>query len=233
MDVQTFDARVYAEVANKNSKSLDVLKQARVRQLKELSSVRTLAMEATTSFTASVGAPYLGEYADSTITDFPADVMEIDRVWYLTGSTRHDIPGPFGMDEIRYFNERNNAHVTGPEPRRWAWFGGKLWWAPTLSAAKVLYIDYFKDATKDTATGAAITEASTTHTNPWFDRGELVLRYAVLAEYYANPLFLDERMAQACLAQRGAYLATMEREVSLRKGVHVRAPGVLGGYVFE
>lgn len=233
MDVQTFDARVYAEVANKNSKSLDVLKQARVRQLKELSSARTLMMEATASFTAPIASPHLGEYVDSAVLGFPADVMEIDRLWYLTGSTRHDIPGPFGMDEIRFFNERNFAHATGPDPQRWAWFGNKLWLAPTLSANKTLYIDYFKDATRDTASGAAITEASTTHTNPWFDRGELVLRYAVLADYYANPLFLDERMAQACLSQRGAYLATMQREVSLRKGVHVRAPGVLGGHVFE
>lgn len=229
MTFSAFIAQVYGEILNRNTKSLDLVKQATVRQLKMLSSVRTLMMEATATFTASVANPYAGEYVDSTISGFPADAAEIDTLYYQTGTIRYYVDGPVPIERIRFHGGMPAAQlISTPTPDRWAWFSQKLWFAPPLSAAKELKIDYFRDATRDTATGNELTTASTTQTNPWFDRGEVVLRYFVLADYFANPLFLDAAKASACLEQARAQLDALTREYHMKKGSAIQAPGVLG-----
>lgn len=231
MDFSTFISRLYAEVRNKNSSTLDDLKRITVRQLKELSSTRTLFMESTATFTLSTSAPYLGEYADITVSGFPKDARQIDSVWYLTGTIRNEVDGPKGMNEIRFYNQDPHRAVsaTASYPDIWAWFGQKLWVAPKLTDSLALYLDYFKDATLDTATGNAITESSTTQTNPWFDRGELVLRYAVLGEYFSMPASRDEAAASAALAQRNVFRDTLATEYHQTKGMSFQAPCAWGG----
>ena len=187
-------------------------------------------MEDTATFTLPVSNPHAGEYADSTLSGFPADVMEIDRVWYVSGTAKHEIE-PATMGAVRFWS--GDAAVTTPtssSPAGWAWHEQRLYVVPKLNAAKVLGFDYFKDATLDTASGAAITTASTTQTNPWFDRGELPLRYAVLAEYYAMPATRDTEAAQLCAGMRNQFLDTLRTEYHLRKGGSSQAPMNFGGY---
>lgn len=227
-----FITSLYAEVRNKHSSTLGELRSIAIRQLKELSSTRTLFMEGSASFTLGIGSPYLGEYADSTVAGFPKDVRQIDQVWCLEGTARRPIAGPKGMDEIRFYQSDPYAAAAGatsPYPEIWAWFAQKLWVAPTLSAAKTIYLDYFKDATLDTASGAVITTSSTTQTNPWFDRGELVLRYAVLGEYFSLPASRDPAAAQAALAQRNVFRDTLISEYHQTKGASFQSPCVFGG----
>lgn len=229
MDFSTFIARVYAEVRNKNSTTLDDLKRITVRQLKELSATRTLFMEGSASFSLGIGSPYLGEYADSTVTGFPKDVRQIDSLWYLTGTARTEVCGPKSMQEIRFYDSDPTVVAASTYPDIWAWFSQKLWVAPKLSAARTLYLDYFKDATLDTASGVAISESSTTQTNPWFDRGELVLRYAVLGEYFSLPASRDPEAASAALGQRNVFRDTLYTEYQQTKGMSFQAPCAWGG----
>lgn len=220
---------IYADVFQKNTLILTAIKDITVRQLKELSIFRTLFMEDQASFAISTANPYLGEYADSSTSGFPPDIMEIDTVFYLAGSSssRYEITRA-QMDELRFYDAPRPVSSTSIYPDIWAWFDQKLYVAPKLSSNTTIYIDYFKDATRDTASGNEITSASTTQTNPWFTRGASALRYAVLAEFYAMPGWLDQNRAAAAATQRNAALNQMRDEYNLRKGVQRQAPFCLG-----
>lgn len=229
MTFAQFIAAVNSECQNKNTRTLTVLREVTIRQLKELSSFRTLFMEAEASFTLPVSSPHLGNYADSAVTNFPPDVMEIDRAWYVSGTDKREIDR-VTMDHVRFYSgDYTVTTATSSSPQGWAWFAQKLYVVPRLNAAKAMGFDYFKDATRDTATGAVLTTASTTQTNPWFDRGELALRYAVLAEYYAMPATRDEAAIAPCVAMRNQFLDTLKTEYHLRKGGSGQAPAYFGG----
>lgn len=228
MTFSSFITRIYGELFNKNSKTLDALRQITVRQLKELSSHRTHLMEASASFPIRTVSPYGGEYADASVSGFPPDLMEIDLVTYTSGGERIEVRGPVPHRELRLYTPF--PALTTAYPEVWSWFDEKLWVAPALAAETTLTIDYFRDATRDEATGAVITETSTNETNPWFDRGELVLRYAVLSEYYMMPGWLDAEKAGACVQMRNRYLDTLKQERALREGSSMQAPPNLGGY---
>lgn len=231
-DYASLVTSVYADVFQKNTLILSAIKDITVRQLKELSSFRTLFMEATASFSLSTASPYLGEYADSTVSGFPPDLMEIDTLWYLVGTTtRYEITR-LPMSELRFYDLPGSSISTGAYPDAWAWHDSKLYVAPKVSAARTLYMDYFKDATRNTASGAAISSASTTETNPWFTRGAQALRYAVLAEFYSMPGWLDQARADAAAGQRNAALSQLAAEYHLRKGANLQAPPCLGSDPF-
>lgn len=218
---------LYAEIQNKSPESLTVLREAVLRQLRSLQSVRTLFMEETASFTLPLTAPHLGQYANSALSGFPADVMEIDTVWRVAGTAKVAIRGPFDISEVRTYTSGHYPFTSTVEtglPEIWAWFDDKLWVAPVLDTATAMGFDYFRDATRDTASGAELTTASTTQTNPWFDRGEAALRTAVLADYYSQGQFLDGAKAQAYLGQRNAYLADLKVERRQRLGGNRQAP---------
>lgn len=231
-DFSTLTTSIYADVFQKNSLILQAIKDITVRQLKELSSFRTLMMEDTASFTLSTASPYLGEYADVSVSGFPPDLMEIDTLWYLVGTTtRYEITR-LPMSELRFYDLPGSSISTGAYPDAWAWFDEKLYFAPKVSASRTIYMDYFKDATRNTANGAAITSASTTQTNPWFVRGAQALRYAVLAEFYLMPGWLDQARADAAAGQRNAALSQLASEYHLRKGANLQAPVCLGSDPF-
>lgn len=214
---------IYNQVDKKNTRLQTFIREALIRQLQELSSHRTLFMEETASFTIPLTNPYAGEYADSGLSGFPLDPMEIDTLWYLSGTQRIEVPGPVPHEQVRLFN----SPVTTSTPSCWSWFDQKLWVAPKLAAAKTFYVDYFKDATRDNG-GGVLTSASTTSSNPWFDRGSSVLQYAVLAEVFSSPAWLDQPAADNAAALRNRFLDTLKQEAVLRKGAAFQAPAMLG-----
>jgi hypothetical protein len=232
---EDFIVSIYREVLSKTSLSLTILKEITVRQLAELSSFRTLANEATASFTIRSASPYVGEYADEAIDGFPRDAMEIDLVWYETGTTgnarRFEVAQADSMDEVRmHGRDRLGLTYLVGHPDKYFWFGRKMYFAPAVSEDRTIFCDYFRDARRDSTTGEPITVKSTKETNPWFDRGELVLRNAVLAEYFTMPMFQDQGAAAACAALRNQFLGTMTKELEMKKSSSIQAPAYVPAY---
>lgn len=226
-----FITRLQTEVPNQSTLTLTKLREITIRQLRELSSWRAMFMENSATFTLGIGSPYLGEYVDSAVSGFPPDLMGIDLVYYKIGTQKVEVPPANSMTDLRLHNglERLDLQVTAPHPSVHYWYDDKLWFAPKVTSAQALFMDYFKDATRDTVSGSVLTESSTTQTNPWFDRGELALRYAVLAEYYLLPAFRDEAQATACVQLRNRFLATLKDEHYSLKGSSQVAPMNMGG----
>lgn len=214
-----FITRLEASVENKNTRTTTYLKQATVRWLKELSNQRTLMMEASCTF-STVAAQQ--EY-DSATSGFPADAMEFDTVYVQTGSgssvINEEVCGPLPISDIRL---NWGATEQGSTLEGWAWHHQKLLLVPIPSTVLTVKADYFKDATLDTATGAAITEASTTHTNPWFARGEQVLLNAVLYDYYLN-IAKDGEAAQMMQGLFTSGLAVLKDDWLLKRSRGVQA----------
>lgn len=227
MNVSAFDARVYAEVVSKHTNTLTFLRQIRVRQLAELSQHRTLFSEESTTFTFPSGEPYNGEWAGAGAPGFPLDILEVDALYYQTPGTTvwEEVPGPVPINEIRLYT----APLYSVEvpitiyPPCWAWWDDKIW-VPRLQSALSVKIDYWKDGTRDEKTGTKIVEASTTETNGWLNRGEVALRYAVLAEYYLMAASKDDGQASACAALSERALETLRSEARQRKGSSFVAP---------
>lgn len=208
----TFTGNLRDEVQDKNSLTLTLLKRFTVSVLKELSSDRTLAFEASTTFSTTAG---VADYNNSVTSAFPADLLEVTRLYYKTGNTNREIPGPASMDDVR-FRFANEAS-TAAYPTAWGWNANKLVLAPAPSGVITLYLDYLKDGTRDAATGNEITTASTTQTNEWFGRGERALRYAVLEQLYASSTHMDLTRAAAARQMKDEALAVLRREFRLRK----------------
>lgn len=227
-----FVTGVYGDIPNKTSGTLAALRKITIRQLRELSGWRTLFMEATAEFTLPLTAPWGGEYADRNAPGFPPDVLGIDLVYYLVGTQKIEIPRANSMTDLRLASgvPSRIVAVSGGRPEQCFWFDNKLWFEPRVDANATLYMDFFRDATLDLG-GNLITEDSVNETNPWFDRGELALRYAVLSEYYMMPTWRDEAQAQACIQLRNRYLQTLKDEHHSLKGSSQVAPMVMGGSV--
>lgn len=226
MTFSEFITAVYAEIQNKTTTSLTLLKAATVRQLRELSSHRTLFMEDTFRFDTVVGQ----DTYNSATGGFPKDAMQIDALWYVSGSSRYEVPGPITMQEARF---ERSEDATQQYPSGWAWFGDSLVLRDVPSAVVTLEGDYFKDATRDEGSGVEITTSSTTQTNPWFDRGEIVLRNAVLAEFYSLPINRDAEAANNCLGMRNQFLQTLKDEWMLKRATTVQAPLYLGDFIYD
>lgn len=177
---------LYAQIAVKTSKTTTVLKQSIVAALDLLSREKTSFTEDETSFATTASDPTY----DSATTGFPKDLLEIRRLYYKVGSKPIEI-GPIGMDELRFWMDE----VAAQYPRGHAWHDRKLYLGPPPNAALTLYMDYTKDARRDTATGALITVASTTQTNDWFDAGLNALKHKTLEVFYKTPLFQDQGRA--------------------------------------
>jgi hypothetical protein len=220
----TFTTAVYALVDNKNASTLPWLKEATVNQLRELSRTRTTFMERTASFATVAGT---ANY-DSGTTGFPANAMKIDRAYYTFATKQLEIRGPVTMDELRFSWE---STVGVPYPDRWAWFNDDLYLGPKPNSVVTIYLDYFKDGTKDEATGNAITTSSTTQTNGWFDRGYMALRFAVLAEYFKLPPVQDQEKAAFADINRSKALKVLTDEWHMKAGAGGQAPYNLGDTV--
>ena len=225
MGFSAFVASVYDDVPGKHSGTLADLRTITVRQLAELSSRRTLFMQEAVSFTLPATGVYAGQWAGPGLPGFPLDIAEVDGAYYQLGSGREEIEGPVPISEIRtYYPPLAAAQSpTAVYPCKWAWWDDKFWITP-VGASVVIELDIFRDATRDRATGVKIQTDSTNETNGWFERGEIPLRYAVLAEYYLLPASRDEVQAQICATQRNLFLDTLAREVSMHTGSVIQAP---------
>jgi hypothetical protein len=223
VDFQTFIANLYSEVGNKHSETLTQLRRITVRQLKELSQHPYLQMEAETSFQARAGA---NSYGPSDL-GFPGDLFAVERLYYISGtSQRVEIEGPKLMRDLRF--GWNSLASSAQYPLMWGYSARQLYIAPPSTTGITLYMDYTRDATRDEETGVEISETSTTEGNPWFDRAELALRYAVLGEYFSQPRWADDAAVQRCLGMRNQHLDTLKTEFIRRKGSGGQAPMILG-----
>jgi hypothetical protein len=220
--VSEFIANVYAEVVSKHSETLPQLRRIMVRQLKELSSQPFLQMEAEASFQTQPGRNTYGPQD----AGFPGDILALERLYYISGSQRVEVEGPRPMRDIRF--HWASVATSAQYPLFWGWSANQLYIAPPSTTTITLYMDFTRDATRDATTGTLISETSADESNPWFDRAELVLRYAVLGEYFSQPRWADDAEAQRCIGMRNMHLDTLKTEFLRRKGAGGQATMILG-----
>jgi len=185
-----FCNKVYNTVDNKNTRVLPYIKEATVRWLMELSKERMTLLESTFTFTLIQNQ----QTYDGAVSGFPADAIEFDNVWakYVNDATgyKYEVKGPRPISEIS-LSHGPLVYGTnlGIRPYAYAFHDGKMWFSPIPSSAVITVGgEYLRDGTKDAASGNPITVDSTTHTNPWFQRGETALLNAVLFDVYASIL---------------------------------------------
>lgn len=221
-----FITKLEARVENKNTRTTTYLQEATIRWLSELSNQRTLMMEDTFTFSTIAGTQ---EYDSSVAAGFPPDAMEIDTLFVQTGSgtsiTNEEVPGPLTIREIRFGWDAAAQNTT---LEGWCWHNQKLFLVPVPGSVLTVKGDYFKDATRDTATGSLITTSSTTHTNPWFSRGEQALLNAVLYDYYLG-IAKDAEAAQMSQGLFTSALSVLKDDWLLKNARGVQAEWCFGG----
>jgi hypothetical protein len=122
--------------------------------------------------------------------------------------------------------------VSTSYPEGWGWHGRRIVLSGPAAQVLTLRGDYLRDAQRDATTGVLIAESGTDKAeNLWFERGELVLRYAVLAEYYAMPLFRDAAAADTCRGLRNLHLETLKDEWWAHQPRGGQAPAYFGGAI--
>lgn len=228
MSFSTFTTDLYGDVLNRHSGTLAALKAATVRQLRELASRRVHFMESSTTFTLPTAEPYVGEWAGEGVAGWPLDVREIDAVYYRASASSSwcEVPGPVSINEVRSWEPplRVAESPLSIYPLAWAWWDRKLW-VPKLSGDVTLKIDYWKDGTRDEATGTEISTASTNESNEWLDgRGQTALRCGVLADYYLLTASRDETQASIEMGKRNVYLDILKSEGIGFHGTAFQAP---------
>ena len=216
-DYQTFIADRISEVDNRNTRTESYIRSATIRALKEVSSVRCLLREASFNFTTTANQPaYTAGYPD-----FAVDISQILLIYYPTanGSARrmvHRAP----LEEVR----RSGLWQTIANPQRYCWHADSLILGPIPSGAILINVDYQRDALRDSATGNLITTTSTTATNPWFDRGEFILRALVLRDYHMS-ISNDHEKAQSLGQLAAEGMATLKNDFQSLGTSSAQAPG--------
>jgi hypothetical protein len=232
MTFSEFVTDVYGRIGNRATGTLALLRQIVVDQLKECAAKRVAFMQGDQEFTLLAAAPYNGQWAGPEVAGFPKDVSEIHKAYYRYGGTVdrwEPLTGPVPFEQIESFEHQVLLPTPlAVYPLAWSWWGGKFW-VTRLGGDTDLRIQYYRDATRDQATGVEITSSSTTHTNPWFERGVNYLRWAVLLDFYSSPEYTDERQIGICGAQRNLALQQLEKENQLLQPASAQAPMVMGG----
>lgn len=227
MTFSDFVTDLYSGVLNRHSNSLSDLKAATVRTLQELSARRVLFNEGSVELTLPTRAPYGGEWVGPGLDGFPLDILEVDGVYYRSSASSGwcEVPGPVPIGEIRSYEPPLRVAETPLSiyPLAWAWWDNKLWF-PRVSGDVTLKIDFYRDGTRDRATGVPITASSTEETNGWFDRGLQALRSGVLADYYLLAASRDEAQASIEMGKRNVFLDTLSVERRMREGSSFQAP---------
>ncbi len=220
-DFQTFIADRKSEVDNLNTRTENYLRQATVRALKEVSSIRCLLNEASFSFTTTINQQqYTAGYPG-----FALDISKILLIYYpnqpgsATNLSARRIVEKSTLEEVR----RNSIWQTLGIPYRYCWHADSLILGPVPNSAMVLNVDYQRDATRDTLTGNPITTTSTTATNPWFVRGEHILRAIVLRDYHMS-ISNDAGKAQAMGVLASEGMATLRKDFAARGTSSAQAP---------
>lgn len=184
-DYQTFVASRLSEVDYRDSRTETFLKEATVRQLRELSRTPVLFLDGSFAFNTIAGQDnYTTDHVD-----FPADLYSWLGYPYIAQSAspvsaRQFIVGPRSIQEVREANLVSN--LSAVYPGIFAWHNDTMWLSPAPTGIVTIRGDYRRDGRRDSATGNLITTASTTATNGWFDEGENALRCAVLLEYHSS-----------------------------------------------
>jgi hypothetical protein len=174
-----------SETDYRDSRTETFLKEATVRQLRELSRTPVLFLDGSFAFntTASVD-----NYSPGHL-DFPVDLYSWSGYPYIAQSAspvsaRQFIVGPRPIQEVREANLV--ANLSAIYPGIFAWHNDTMWLSPAPTGVVTIRGDYRRDGRRDSATGNLITTTSTTATNGWFDEGENALRCAVLLEYHES-----------------------------------------------
>lgn len=196
-DFSTIAAEIVAGVLNSHPNTSALVKAAMVRQLQALQPEVLPFMEKSGSFnTIANQATYT-----SAAAGFPAGLLRFERIGYDMGSYLRPLE-VVDMDTLRYLQE----HPAAAYPFRVAWYEEKLQFGPAPVGVYAVKWDVILDATKDTATGALLTTASTTQTNPWFVLPQVaVLKALTWGDYFSTSP--DQRPELAAAHQGNAQVA--------------------------
>ena len=175
-DFSTIAAELVAGVLNTHPSTSALMKAAMVRQLANLQPEIAPFMEKSGSFSTVAGQ---ATYTPA-VTGFPGGHLRFERIFYDLGNYRRPIE-PTDMDTIRGLQE----HPAAEYPFRAAWWEERLQFGPAPAGIYLVKWDVTLDATKDTATGALLTAASTTQTNAWFLAPQVTaFKHLVWADYF-------------------------------------------------
>lgn len=196
-DFSTIAAEIVAGVLNSHPNTSALVKAAMVRQLQALQPEVLPFMELAGSFN-TVASQKSYTSAD---TGMPKGLLRFERLGYDMGSYLRPLE-VVDVDTLRYLQE----HPATAYPFRVAWYEEKLQFGPAPVGVYAVKWDVILDATKDTATGALLTAASTTQTNPWFLGPQVVVLKALTwADYFATSP--DQRPELAASYQGQAQVA--------------------------
>lgn len=176
MDLGTMVARVAEEVHEPADSS--VIRSHVISALSHFRGKRFRFSEkhATFAFTASTS-----DYALDESSDAPADLLQIDEMWRLEGSSKMKI-------QVVSLGELREMQSIGNTSEGYTAFVAEhartLIFYPTPAQAWTVEVDYLFDCTRDRDTGELIMQDSEDGTtNDLFILGESMLRWRVLAEY--------------------------------------------------
>lgn len=196
-DFSTIAAEIVAGVLNSHPNTSALVKAAMVRQLQALQPEVLPFMELAGSFnTVASQAAYT-----TASTGMPKGLLRFERLGYDMGSYLRPIEA-VDVDTLRYLQESQPTAY----PFRVAWYEEKLQFGPAPLGVYAVKWDVILDATKDTATGALLTTASTNQTNPWFVLPQVaVLKALTWADYFSTSP--DQRPELAASYQGQAQVA--------------------------
>jgi len=230
MTFSEFVTSLYGSVNLKHARTLTDLAECAVRQLADLSVRRVHFMEDSVELVIPVAEPYAGEWVGPGAPGFPLDILEVNALYCRRSSASawSWLDGPTPIADVRAFgaysgNAELLSDVAAVFPPFWGWWQGRIW-VPKLAADVSIKIDYWRDGTRDSASGSLITTSSTSETNPWLSQGERAMRHGTLADYFSLPSSYNEKQASAELGKRNAYLETLDAATRMKQPAAIQAP---------
>lgn len=228
--MSTFDTigdEIEAEIQARGSKTRTIINQSIVYALAQLARYRVLFMEGTIGISAAVTTTDgLEEAFGGTPTNFPADIQQIDELWWEQAGVTDPVRWPIQMttDVHQVAILLRNFSATG-SPVKALWHHQKLVFAPKWGLpARALKGYYYRDARRNTSDGALITIASTTQTNGWFVDGALCLKALASSVALANPYLRNEAAAAPMIALYQAEIGRLKAEYMQKVGYSAQAP---------
>jgi hypothetical protein len=214
-DFQSVAADLVVGVLNSHPNTTTLMKAALVRQLANLKPEIVPWMEVSGSF-ATVANQAAYSAAD---TGFPKSLLRFERLGYDMGAYRRPLEVT-DMETIRAVQEGASSAF----PYLAAWYEEKLQLAPPPAGAYTIKWDAVLDCTKDTASGALLTVASTTQTNAWFLLPQVsVLKHLTWADYYLTSPDQRADLGQAHQSFASQALARAREAGTKREGLNAIA----------
>lgn len=186
------------------------LTRSLVRALDHYAGSRTWFTQknATISLTAGTNEYQLATTVAPAVTGLLPDFMGMDDIRWSDSAGSRFVPvekvTPAAMRDLQYFPAARGI------PRQWTIHHGKLiLWPTPNTTGDLLQCWYQFDATLNSADGAVIDGATSTHTNPWFYEGESSLRTWALFDFFMTYV-KDQETAQLYAAMNAAADASIE-----------------------